>query len=63
MFNEYPYRNLTDVNLDFILKHIKNLETNLQDFIKLNTIKYADPIDWNISKQYEANTVVVNDFE
>ncbi len=62
MFNEYPYRNLTDVNLDYILKHIKDLATNLQDFIKLNTIKYADPIDWNISKQYEANTVVVNDF-
>ena len=62
MFNEYPYRNISDVNLDFILKHIKDLATNLQDFIKLNTIKYADPIDWNISKQYEANTVVVNDF-
>ena len=62
MFNEYPYTNLTDVNLDFILKHIKELATNLQDFIKLNTIKYADPIDWNISKQYEANTVVVNEF-
>ncbi len=62
MFNEYPYVNLQDVNLDWILKHIKDLEINLQDFIKLNTIKYADPIDWNISKQYEANTVVVNDF-
>ena len=62
MFNEYPYSNLTDVNLDYILKHIKELATNLQDFIKLNTIKYADPIDWNISKQYEANTVVVNEF-
>lgn len=61
MFNEYPYRNLTDVNLDYILKHIKELETNLQDFIKLNTIKYADPIDWNISRQYESNTVVVNE--
>lgn len=62
MFNEYPYRNLTDVNLDFFLKRIKELEINLQDFIKLNTIKYADPIDWNISKQYEANTVVINEF-
>lgn len=60
MFNEYPYVNLQDVNLDWILKHIKDLETNLQDFIKINTIKYADPIIWNISTQYEANTVVVD---
>ena len=60
MFNEYPYRNLTDVNLDFILKHIKYLETNLQDFVKLNTIKYANPIIWNITKQYETNTVVID---
>ena len=59
MFNEYPYTNLTDVNLDFILKHIKELETNLQDFVKLNTIKYADPIIWNITKQYETNTIVI----
>ena len=60
MFNEYPYVNLQDVNLDWILKHIKDLETNLQDFIKLNTIKYADPIIWNITSQYEANTVVID---
>ena len=62
MFNEYPYRNLTDINLDWILKQIKDLTVNLEDFVKLNTVKYADPIDWNISKQYEANTVVVNEF-
>lgn len=60
MFNEYPYVNLQDVNLDWILKHIKDLETNLQDFVKLNTIKYADPIIWNITKQYETNTVVID---
>ena len=60
MFNEYPYTNLQDVNLDWILKHIKDLEINLQDFVKLNTIKYADPIIWNITKQYETNTVVID---
>ena len=60
MFNEYPYVNLQDVNLDWILKHIKELEINLQDFVKLNTIKYADPIIWNITSQYETNTVVID---
>ena len=60
MFNEYPYINLQDINLDFILKHIGELETNLKDFIKINTIKYADPILWNITSQYEANTVTID---
>ena len=30
------------------------------DFVNLNTIKYADPIQWNITKQYETNTVVID---
>ena len=33
MFNEYPYRNLTDLNLDWILKQIKDLTVNLEDFV------------------------------
>lgn len=60
MFNEYPYRNLTDLNLDFILKAIKTLQNELTKFINFNTIKYADPIQWNITTQYEANTVVID---
>ena len=32
----------------------------VDNFVALNTIKYADPIQWNITSQYEANTVVVD---
>lgn len=60
MFNEYPYRNLTDLNLDFILKAIKSFQNELSNFVNFNTIKYADPIQWNITTQYEANTVVID---
>ena len=28
------------------------------DFTKINSIKYADPLAWDITEQYEANTVV-----
>ena len=59
-FNEYPYRNLTDLNLDYLLKQIKYLTQQITDFVNINSIKYADPIQWNITKQYEKNTVVID---
>lgn len=59
-FNQYPYLNLNDFNLDYILKALKSLSEELENFISLNTIKYANPIQWNITKQYEANTVVID---
>jgi hypothetical protein len=60
MFNEYPYRNLTDLNLDYILHAIKTFHNELTNFVNFNAIKYADPIQWNITTQYEANTVVID---
>lgn len=60
MFNEYPYRNLTDLNLDFILKAIKNFQNELTNFVNFNSIKYADPIQWNITSQYATNTIVID---
>lgn len=59
-FNQYPYLNLNDFNLDYILKTLRVLSERLENFISLNTIKYANPIQWNITKQYEANTVVID---
>jgi hypothetical protein len=59
-FNEYPYRNLTDLNLDYILKQIRELTKEITDFVSLNSIKYANPIQWDITTQYEKNTVVID---
>ena len=60
-FNEFPHTRTYDNDLGWIIKTIKELEENLQNFIKLNTVKYADPIQWDISNQYESNTVVIDD--
>lgn len=60
MFPIYPYINLTDLNLDYLLKRMKQLDEIVKNFISLNSIKYADPIQWNITTQYETNTVVVD---
>jgi hypothetical protein len=33
-FNEYPYRNLTDLNLDYLLKKLKELESQIADLLE-----------------------------
>lgn len=60
VFEHFPYANFHELNLDWLLKKMRELDKKLDEFIKINQIKYADPIDWNITKQYEANTVVVD---
>ena len=58
-FNEYPYRNISSINLDWLIKQLQKLEKELINFVSLNTITYADPIQWSITRQYKMNTVVV----
>lgn len=60
MFNQYPYINLNDLNLDYILNAIKEMRYEVTNFVSINAIKYADPIQWNITSQYEKNTIVID---
>ena len=55
-----PYTNFHDLNLDWIIEVLTEFNTKLSDFVSLATIKYADPIQWDITRQYESNTVVVD---
>lgn len=55
-----PYTNLHDLNLDWVIEALNDFNTRLTNFVSLATIKYANPIQWNITSQYEANTVVVD---
>ena len=55
-----PYTNFHDLNLDWIIEVLNEFNTKLMNFVSLATIKYADPIQWDITSQYEANTVVVD---
>lgn len=59
-FHDYPYTNFHEMNLDWILNQMIELRSDMKNFVNENTIKYADPIQWNISSQYEANTVVID---
>ena len=60
MFNQYPYLNVNDLNLDYLLRAIKEMKYEVTNFVSINAIKYADPIQWNITSQYEKNTIVID---
>lgn len=55
-----PYTTFHDLNLDWIIEVLNEFNTKLTNFVSLATIKYADPLQWDITSQYEANTVVVD---
>ena len=60
IYEQLPYTNFHDINLDWILRTLRTMESELQDFVFMNTIKYADPIQWNITTQYAKNTIVID---
>ena len=59
-FDHFPYTNFHELNLEWILLALKEIQRTMEDFVSLNAIKYADPIQWNITKQYEKNTIVID---
>ena len=54
--NQFPYSDAHELNLDWILNKMKELESQMGSFTAINEIKY-DGL-WSITKQYEAWTVV-----
>lgn len=60
LFEHFPYSNFHELNLDWILDTLKQLDESVTKFISINSIKYANPIQWDITSQYEKNTVVLD---
>lgn len=60
MFDHFPYTNFHELNLDWILQALKEIEVTMDQFVSLNMIKYADPIQWDITRQYSKNTIVID---
>lgn len=60
LFEQWPYTNLHTLNLDWILESLRELEHTIDQFVSINALKYADPIQWNITRQYEKNTIVID---
>ena len=60
LFDQFPYTNFHELNLDWILESLRELERTIEQFVSINALKYADPIQWNIVSQYEKNTIVID---
>lgn len=58
--NKYPYTDFHELNADWLIKTLMEMINQVENFVSLNAIKYADPIQWDIVRQYEKNTVVID---
>lgn len=57
---KYPYTINDLMNTDALARAIIDMQSELKNFVVTNAIKYANPIQWNITTQYEKNTVVID---
>lgn len=57
---KWPYTDFHELNLDWILETLKKQDAAIADFISLNSITYADPLQWDITRQYPKNQVVLD---
>ena len=55
---EFPHTRNYDGDLGYIIKKLIELTNDYENFFKYNSIKFADPLQWDITKQYEAYTIV-----
>lgn len=60
IFDNFPYTNFHELNLDWILKMLQQIDKTMSEFVAINALKYANPIQWNITSQYEKNTIVID---
>lgn len=59
--NDYPYTDFHEMNLDWILKTLKAVVAQMENFIAANSLTFADPLQHDITKTYLKNTIVIDE--
>ena len=57
MFENFPYTNLHNLNLDWIIANIEEIKEKMVNVLD-KAIKIADPPEWNANTAYEEYTIV-----
>lgn len=60
VFEQFPYANMHEMNLEWLLKKMKELDQAMETFKATESLKFADPIIWDITTQYEKSTIVLD---
>ena len=58
---EFPRSRSYEGDLGYIIKKLMELSAKYDTFFQYNTISFADPIQWNITTQYKAYTIVFDE--
>ena len=60
LFDHFPYTNVHELNLDWVLSMMKALEAEWEAFTAGNSLQFANPMLHDISKTYAKNTIVLD---
>ena len=60
LFERFPYTNFHELNAEWLLKKMKELEEAMATFKATESLKFADPIIWDITTQYQKSTIVLD---
>lgn len=58
LFDNFPYSNFHELNLDWLLQAMKNLDAAVREYMAVNKVGFGGI--WDITKQYPAYTVVAD---
>ena len=58
-YDKFPYTNFQELNLDQIIKTVKELKADWDEWYPTHEFKFADPIEWDGNTFYEIYTVVL----
>lgn len=56
----FPHARTYDSDLGWLIKALREYLDKVNELVELNSLKIADPINWNITTQYPRYTIVIN---
>ena len=60
VFEHFPYVNMHEMNTQWLLEKMIELDKAMETFKATESLKFADPIIWDITTQYEKSTIVLD---